>query len=217
LLEEGFDSPGAASALTALGKLVLEKNVKLSGSPVWLGSYLSEGNPETIAAACKLAGALHAPELLARLATVAKDTEAPQPLRLAAFEGLSRYSAGEAKDALLEAARAAEQTDTRTAAALGLVRNFRSDSVAELRTILVRLNEPSAAQAFWKQVLSFSGLAADLAKSFKAEPLAGEVAALHLPAVRCHERANSRKHPPPCRHRVQERRRGARRDDLPPR
>ena len=88
-------------------------------------------------------------------------------MRLAAFEGLSRYTAAEAKVALLDSARSAEQADTKSAAALALVRNFRSDGIAELRAILPAMKDKKDAQAFWRQALSFSGLASDLAKSFR--------------------------------------------------
>lgn len=183
LLEKSFDSAGAPLALKALEKLVLEKNFKPSASAEPLRSYFSDTNPETVAAACRVAGALRAPELMPSLVAAAADPKASQTVRLAAFDGLSRYTIPEAKAALLDAARRTEDLDTATAAALALVRNFRGDGVTELRAILTRIKEPVAAQSFWKQALSFSGLEGDLAKSFKAEALTSEAAALHAGVV----------------------------------
>ncbi|MFN7342368.1 MAG: hypothetical protein ACK5TA_03420, partial [bacterium] len=52
-----------------------------------------------------------------------------------------------------------------------------------IRALLPGLDDLTQARAFWQKALSLSGLSAELAKSFREQPLDPKLAALNLPAV----------------------------------
>jgi putative heme-binding domain-containing protein len=183
LMDGGFEPAGAEVALRTLEKLVGEKGYRFNRPADALAVHLAPTRPEVAAAACRLAGTLQAEALLDEIAALANSTASPAALRLAAYDGLSRYAAAGAREALLQAVKGETRATGKRAAALSLVRHFRSDAVAALRGVLPLVVTADDAKEFWRQVLSFSGLGEDLAKSFAAEPLTAEAARLHLPAV----------------------------------
>ena len=183
LLDGGFDAPAAATALRGLEAAVTQRQVALPGDALRLRDLLGSSAPDTAAAALRLAGALRAEGLLDPIQAVAAGGERPLQVRLAAVDGLSHFASDTARDALLAIGTSAAPAELKRAAALALVRHHRAAALGAIRANLPALDDLTEARAFWQQALSLSGLSGDLAKSFREQPLAAEVAALNLPAV----------------------------------
>ncbi len=183
VLDGGFDAPAAATALRGLEEAVSQRQAALQGDAMRLRPLIDAAPPEVTAAALKLAGALRAEGLLEAIKAKSADAAAPVAIRIAAVDGLSRFAADAARDALLALGGSDAPAEVKRAAALALVRHHRPAALGAIRAVLPGLEDLTQARAFWQQALSLSGLSADLAKSFREQPLDPKVAALNLPAV----------------------------------
>ena len=179
----GFDADVTAHVLSDLETVVTGRGVKLAAKAAELQTMFVADSPQVVAAALRLAGALRVAELQRDLAAVAAKMDAPEPVRVAAVDGLSHFADSAAREALLAVASSGSPARLKRCAALALVKHHRSDALAAIRALLSELTDAAEARAFWQQALSLSGLSADLAKSFHEQPLDAKVAALNLPAV----------------------------------
>jgi putative heme-binding domain-containing protein len=179
----GFDATVTAKVLSDLEAVVSGRGVKLAAKTAELRTMFVADNPQVVAAALRLAGALGVTELQGDLAAAAAKASAPEAVRVAALDGLSHFADAAAREALLSVARSASPAPLKRCAALALVKHHRTDALVAIRALLPELTDAAEARAFWQQALSLSGLSADLAKSFGERPLDAKVAALNLPAV----------------------------------
>jgi putative heme-binding domain-containing protein len=138
---------------------------------------------QVAAAALRLAGAAKNSMLQSDLLAIAKNASSVESLRIAAIEGLSHDGSAAAREALLGVAASDASLDIKGHAALALTRHHRADALTAIRGVLPSLTDANAARSFWQQALSISGLSADLAKSFRDQPLSAEVASKNLPAI----------------------------------
>jgi putative heme-binding domain-containing protein len=148
-----------------------------------LRKLFNPSEPELAAAALRLAGATKTAELQPDLIKVSDDEKAPMKLRLAALRGLSHHSSPQARDAMMTVAKSNAPVELKGRAALVLSRSHRADALTAIRGVLPALTDANDARAFWQQALSISGLSAELAKSFRDQPLPSEVASKNLPAI----------------------------------
>ena len=179
----GFDAPVAAKVLSDLEAAVTGRGAKLPEKTAELRTMFAAENPQVVAAALRLAGALRVTELQKDLAAVAAKASAPEAVRMAALDGLSCFPDSAAREALVAIASSSSQAPLKRCAALALVKNHRPDALAAIRLLLPELTDATEARAFWLQALSLSGLSADLAKSFHQQPLDAKTASLNLPAI----------------------------------
>ncbi|MCW1921775.1 HEAT repeat domain-containing protein [Luteolibacter arcticus] len=179
----GFEAKVTAKVLADLEAAVVGRGVKLPAKVAELRTMFAAEDPQVVAASLRLAGALRAAELQPDLAGVAAKADQPELVRLAAFDGLSQFSDSPARDALLAVVNSEAPVPLKRRAALALVKHHRSDAIAAIRALLPEMNDAGQAREFWQQALSLSGLSADLAKSFRDQPLDAKTAALNLPAV----------------------------------
>jgi putative heme-binding domain-containing protein len=183
LLDGGFESPAAVNALRGLEEAVSQRQAALQGDAMRLLPLIDSGSDELAAASLKLGGALRAEGLLEGIKAKATDVAAPALVRGAAVDGLSHFASDAARDALLSLGGADAPDEVKRGAALALVRHHRAAALGAIRAVLPGLEDLGEARAFWQQALSLSGLSADLAKSFREQPLDPKVAARNLPAV----------------------------------
>ena len=180
-LDGGFAPAAAAKAFDGLVVLADSGKFSASADPARLGSFFSAEQTETAAGALKLAGALRVEALLAAMKEMAANEKTARPLRLAAVEGMSRFNSTSGRDALLALSSSG---DLKAPAVLALARHHRASALGAIRPVLAgSAGDAAATKQFWQQALAVSGLAADLVKSFREQPLAAEVAAASLPAV----------------------------------
>ncbi len=182
-LAGGFEPAVAAKVLRDIGAATTGRRIKPPGDHTRLKTFFSAKDGDLAAAAMSLAGALRVEELSGSLAAVATDDAAPPALRTAALDGLSYYASSPPRDTLVAVATSAAPVQIRGLAALALARSHRADALAAIRGVLPDLSDADAAQSFWQQALSISGLTNELAKSFGGNPLPAQVAAMNLPAI----------------------------------
>ncbi|WP_052574110.1 PVC-type heme-binding CxxCH protein [Haloferula sp. BvORR071] len=175
----GFEPLVTAKALDGLAAAVSAGKLKPDAGNTALAAYFSSPQPELACAALRFAGALEAEPLLGFMKEAAADAKRPLPVRLAAVDGMSRFTSAAGKDAL----QAVAAGDLQAPVALALSRNHRVESLQAIRPVLAGLGDLTHARAFWQQALAVSGLSADLAKSFREQALPAAVAAANLPAV----------------------------------
>ena len=178
-----FDPAVATRVFRGLQSVVTSRQVKPQGDHRLLESFFTSGDHSLAAAAMSLAGSLQVKELSGSLAKLAVDQAAPDTLRAAAIEGSSYFASAPARDALQTVVKSGAPVELRGRAALALAKSHRGDAIAAIREVLPAFPDSAGARAFWQQALSISGLSGELAKSFAAQPLPAEVAALNLPAV----------------------------------
>ncbi|MCW1883587.1 GDSL-type esterase/lipase family protein [Luteolibacter flavescens] len=179
----GFDNKVTVKILGDLEATVSGRGVKLADRTAELRTMFAAEDAQVVAASLRLAGALRVAALQPDLSATAAKASTPEPIRIAALDGLSHFADSSAKEALQAVVGSASPASLKRVAALALVKNHRSDALVAIRSLLPDLQDPTEARAFWQQALSLSGLSDDLAKSFLAQPLDEKTAALNLPAV----------------------------------
>lgn len=179
VLEKGFDMPAMVVALRGLESAVSQKQITLPGDVLKLRGLFDPSSPEVATAALRLAGAMKAEGLLADLIA---DAAIPT-LQAAAIDALSNFESPAARDALIEITNSDAKAEVKRHSALALARHHRAASIAAIRQCLTSFADVAEARAFWQQLLSTSGMTAELAQSFREQPLNATVAALNLPAV----------------------------------
>ena len=177
-LDHGFDQEAMVVVLRGLESAVSQKQVALPGNDLKIRGLFDPSSPDVAAAALRLAGAMKMEGLFSDLIDRALDPV----LGAAALDGLSNFESPGAREALLGIATADVKHEVRRSATLALARHHREASLIAIRRCL---EPPDVRQSdeFWRQILSMSGMTADLARSFREHPLDAAVAARILPAV----------------------------------
>lgn len=186
VLDQGFDPALGGKILDQLAGGIAGKKFAMNakaGSVEKLSALFSSPEPGLAAAALRMAGGLGLAELSAPIAKIAADPAASAPIRSAAFESLSYFPEPSAREALESVTAGDSSFDLRSRAALALSRHHREASLAAIRSILPAMKDEAEAREFWQRTLPVSRLAADLTKSFEAQPLAPEIAGMLAKAV----------------------------------